>query len=197
MDVFHPGSVAWFQRPYPNVAEPYRRAVLLKHDGAGHFMGVITRQLFMHGSPKHGRVILHQHAVPKHREESGLEQFVALKSRGTEDDIKSLPFAGLSRSIYERRGLSIDRARDAVGINVAIVRFDDLKFILAEEVDSAISPIHGIAVGLDGCGPVDMKLTIAEFLFRDKLAGFENVDTAVFYSIDAAALPLRKILAIE
>ena len=97
---------------------------------------------------------------------AGLTSLSPSNSRGGEDDVERLPLARLARGVHQRRRLAVDRAGDAVGVDFAVVRFDDLQFVQAQHEHAAIAPDHGVAVGLLWRGPFDVQLAVAEFSFR-------------------------------
>ena len=144
-----------------------------------------------------GLVILHQDAVPERGEVGRPDEFLALETRGREDDVVGLPLARLSRHVDQRRRLTVNGAGDAVGIDQAVVRLDDLQFVLAEEQDAAVAPVHRSAVGLRGRGPLDVQLTIAEVALGADLARLADVDRAVLDSAGLSAGPLVEVAAVE
>ena len=77
------------------------------------------------------------------------------------------------------------------------MRLDNLQFVLAEEEDAAVSPVHGIAVGLGGCDPFDVELAIAERPLGPQFARLKDIDLAVLESRGVSAGPLVEIAAVK
>ncbi|MFM1942765.1 MAG: hypothetical protein RI897_1747 [Verrucomicrobiota bacterium] len=118
-----------------------------------------------------------------------------------EDDIVGLPLAGFTAGVYERGLVAVEGAGLAVVVGGILVGIEDLDFVAALEVDSAVTAALTFALDLFGGGPFHVELAVAELLFSDEAAGAIDGHGAVFeFPGGLAALfvgPLVEVGAVE
>src|SRR5262245_57474968 len=89
-----------------------------------------------------------------------------------EDNIVSLPFAGLARRVYQRSIMSVKRSSLAVRIRLVVVGIEHLDLVAALKVNAAVPSSLAVSLHLGWSRPFYMQLHIAEFLFcQDSSSG--------------------------
>ncbi len=63
-------------------------------------------------------VVVDKDAIMQYGDISGLFEPSGFEDGGEKDNIERLPLAGLTAGVYNRRGLSINRGRLAIGIEL-------------------------------------------------------------------------------
>src|ERR1051325_8866453 len=160
------------QSANPDVAEAHRVPVILQFDRAFDDRGlVVVGEVTMAGRAEVGRVVLHEYAVAKRRDDRGLRHLaVRVEARRGEDDIIRLPFPRRPRGIYQRRHLAIERASGAVGVGAVVVAVEHLELVKAEQEHAGVAATLAVATGRIRRRELDVKLAIAELLLRENVA---------------------------
>lgn len=139
-----------------DVAEADRVAVVLEDDGAFGFMGLVSGECFEGDGAEDGGVVADQDAVMEYGEVGwGFEGVVLFKMWGFEDDVISLPIAGLAGGIDEKVSLTIN----GVGIGEIMLGVEDLDFVTAKHHDAAIA--SALAFTFWGVGRREFKVELA------------------------------------
>src|ERR1043165_9471247 len=117
------------QRADPDVAEAHRVSVILQFDRASGDCGLVgVGEVAMARRAEVGRVVLHEYAVAKRRDDRGLCYLsIRAEARCGEDDIIRLPCPRRPRGIYQRRHLAIERASGAVGVGAVVIAVEHLE----------------------------------------------------------------------
>src|SRR6266568_2145048 len=87
-------------------------------------------------------VILYEHAIVKNGFARGTRQLSGrIKTRAMKNDVVSLPLARRARSVHQRRILAIDRRGLPVGIRLALIGIEDLRFVESLQENAAVAAV--------------------------------------------------------
>ena len=142
----------------------------------------VRRTDVMAGGSGEFDIVLRENTVVEDGNVRGASEFAGcIKARAMPDDVVDLPLAGGTRSIDERRILTVHRGNLAIGISFAVVRIQHLNFVKAHQEDAAVTAVLVFAFGRIGLAKLDMELAIAEVVFSTDVAGLgRNFKVAVF-----------------
>ena len=158
------------QRTNPDVAERYRRIVILELDRRGVGVRGVTGDLAPDRGAEHRLMVLDEHAVEQCGDVRRAEQAaVGGKAGALEHDVVGLPLAGTARGVHEWRFPAIDRADGAIGIGRVLRAIEDLQFVALHEPDAAVAAILRRLGRRIGRAEFEMHLHVAEALFRDEV----------------------------
>ena len=75
-------------------------------------------------------VVLHQHAIVKHRDGSRLDDFAVFENWAVENDVVALPLSGWAAYVDQRRFLAVYSGGVAVGVSSVIVGIEHLYLVV-------------------------------------------------------------------
>src|SRR5512133_1219747 len=108
-------------------------------DGALADLVFVFGQNAVAGLPMDLLIQMHQQTVVEHGDASGFDKFVALEHGRGKNDIEGLPFPRRTSSVNQGRRLSINSGGHAVGINLLVVRIEDLDFEQAHQEEAVVT----------------------------------------------------------
>ncbi len=162
----------------PDVAVADGVAVVLEDEGC--FFGDPVEFGGGGGFSFDGGMVVDEDAVMEDCEGAGGRLAIGVGFGGVEDDIVGLPLAGFEAGVYERGFIAVEGAGLTIVVGGILVGVEDLDFVSALEVDSAVATSLAFAFDLFGGGPFHVELAVAEFLFSDEAAGSIDDHGAVF-----------------
>ena len=111
-------------------------------------------------------MVVNERAVVQDGNSGLFDEFFIPENGCGKNDIVGLPFAGAFAGVYCGRGLPIDGCGRTIGVYLACIRIEDLKFIPSHEKYAAVSHVVGfVAVWRIRGSPFDVELAIAEGRF--------------------------------
>lgn len=135
--------------------------MILQDDRAGRAVRGVAGEFFVLCLSLQFLRMMDDDSIVKNCDHGRSEDPIAFKHRTTPDDVVALPLARLAAGIDEGRKLSVNRARDAVGVDGILKSIEDLDFVDADEEDSTVpSTLAGPSYDA-WTGEFKMKLTIA------------------------------------
>ena len=161
--------------------------MVLQHERLLRRMRSVVRDLSVHHRPHRRLVVVDQNAVPKHREIGRLNILLAIEFRRLKDDVVGLPFARFARDVLQRRPLSVNGARLAVGVRRIVIGIEHLNLIAAHQQHAAVAASLAVALHVGRRRPLDVQLAISEFLLGGNVAGVRDD-----FHIAVLNLPLRR-----
>lgn len=112
--------------------------MILQDDRAGRAVRRVAGELFVLRLSLQFLRVMDDDSIVKHRDHGRSEDTIAFEHRTTPDDVVALPLARLAAGIDEGWELSVNCARDAIGVDRILESIEDLDFVDADQEDSAV-----------------------------------------------------------
>src|SRR6185312_1396998 len=184
-------SVISAQMASPDVLVAHQRVVVLQQDGVFFRLRKIFRRRAVNSRSEQFFVVVHQDTVEEDGLIGRLQYFVSIHFRGFEDDVVSLPLAGLARRVLERRPLTVDGADLSIGIGGIVPAIEHLNFIAALQENAAVAAVLAVAANFGGVGENHVELHIAELFLRHDVTLAESHFHVAVLDLPAGLAGLR------
>ena len=156
-----------FKIPYPDIAEADGISVILQKECESIGMFSIGKSFVIFGVCGAGELdmIVDDNSVVENRQKGRLFKLsIGIESGTGEDDIVCLPQAWGPAGIDQRWMLPVDGRGHSVGVSGVMVAIENLNFIQAHQIDTAVAPSLALTFDFGRSGPFDMELAVPELL---------------------------------